>query len=57
MRPRAAGSRGREGARYVAERRVRIAEVAAGTAAAQREIDRLDEDLAVRRAHHARWRN
>ena len=42
----AAGSREREGARYVAERRVRIAEVAAGTAAAQREIDRLDRERA-----------
>ncbi|MFP7722457.1 OmpA family protein [Lysobacter sp. A3-1-A15] len=40
----AAGNRDRDGARYVAERRVRIAEVAAGTAAAQREIDRLDRE-------------
>ena len=42
-----AGSRGREGAHYVAERRVRIAEVAAGTAAAQREIDRLERERAL----------
>lgn len=39
-----AGSREREGARYVAERRVAIAEVAARTQAAQRQIDQLDRE-------------
>lgn len=39
-----AGSREREGAMYVAERRVAIAEVAARTQAMQREIDRLDRE-------------
>lgn len=38
---RQAGSREREAARYVAERRVEIAEVAAETAAMRRETDRL----------------
>lgn len=41
-----ARSRERSTARYVAERRVQIAEIAARTAAMQREIDRLDRERA-----------
>lgn len=39
-----ARSRDRDGALYVAERRVQIAEIAARSQAAQREIDRLDRE-------------
>lgn len=39
-----ARSRDRDGARYVAQRRVEIAEIAARSQAAQREVDRLDRE-------------
>jgi outer membrane protein OmpA-like peptidoglycan-associated protein len=41
-----ARSRDRDSARYVADRRVRIAEIAARTAAMQRDIDRLERERA-----------